>query len=315
MAQPILVPLDGSAFAEAALPVAAALSRGTGAPIAVALVHDPSAYIRFAPSDVAIPPHDAPMMRQLIDEQRAYLDRVVARLTGAGLTATAHWVEGTVIEALSDTAVRQGAWLIVLTTHGRGGIERLWIGSVASSLIQRAETPLLLVRPAETPTPLDQLPLGADETRQAVHGPVLVPLDGSPFAEEVLPLAQRVAQATGNPLTLFQVVEPRAVRLAPFGAEALLADDLALANEETDAREYLDRLAHRLELPDLPRSAVTDMSPARAILDEVRRVQPGIVALATHGRSGVSRLLLGSVADKLLRSIDRPLLVYRPRAR
>ncbi|MCU0646947.1 MAG: universal stress protein [Gemmatimonadaceae bacterium] len=315
MAQPILVPLDGSAFAEAALPAASALARTTNSPLAVCLVHDPSAYIRFAPSDVAIPPHDAPLMRQLVDEQRAYLERVVARLRDAGLTASAHWMEGTVIEAISDKAVQQGAWLIVLTTHGRGGLERLWIGSVASSLIQRASTPLLLVRPAATPQPLEALALDAEGARRTLDGPVLVPLDGSAFAEQVLPLAQRVAQASGNRLALFQVVEPHAVRLAPFGAEALLADDLSLVNEEKEAREYLDRLVHRLSLPDAPRMVVTDMSAARAILDEVSRTTPSMVALATHGRSGFSRVLLGSVADKLLRSIDRPLLVYRPRER
>jgi nucleotide-binding universal stress UspA family protein len=314
MTRPLLVALDGSDFAEASLPLAAAIAHGSGAPVIVTVVHDPSAYIHLSSSDLAVPPHDPALLDGLAAGQRAYLDRVVATLTAAGLSARAERREGTVVEALSELAIEVDASLLLLTTHGRGGLERLWIGSVATSLLQRATLPLLLVRPASAPVPLASLPLSAADARAALVGPVLVPLDGSSLAEAVLPIAQQVAGALGVALSLFRVVEPQGVRMAPFGAEALLADDGALEAETEEAAEYLERLTHRFELATSTRQVVSDMSAARAIIDEVARQAPSVVAIATHGRSGLSRLLIGSVADKLLRALDRPLLVYRPRA-
>jgi nucleotide-binding universal stress UspA family protein len=312
MYRTLLVPLDGSPFGEAALPLAAALAQATGAGLSLCLVHDPSAYIRFSPGDVAIPPHDSGFMQQVVAEQRAYLDDVVARCVAAGVPATAAWLEGTVVEAIHERAQVLGADLIVLSTHGRGGLARVWIGSVATSLIGRATLPILLVRPAEGAAPAAGAPIDATAARAAFGAPVLVTLDGSPFAEQVLEHARTLAAAMGSPLELFLAVEPGSVRLAPFGAEALLADESALLQEERDAAEYLERVARRFDIPTATRSVTTDMSPARAIIERVAASPHAAVALATHGRSGLSRLLLGSVADKLLRTIDRPLLVYRP---
>jgi nucleotide-binding universal stress UspA family protein len=309
MIRSLLVALDGSPFAEAVLPLAVAVARGSGAPITVALVHDATAYLHVGASEITVPPHDPALLETVAHDQQRYLDTVVARLLAAGVAATAVRREGTVVEALSDLAVELSASLLLLTTHGRGGLARLWIGSVATSLLQRSTVPLLLVRPTDAAaTPSQRL-----ESPAGWGAPILVPLDGSPTAESILPLAQSVASALGNSLTLFRAVEPQGLRMAPFGAEALLADDLALGLDTQEATEYLERTVRRFTLPDdTPRVVSSDMSAARAIIDEVARSQPSIVALATHGRTGVSRLMLGSVADKLVRSLDRPLLVWRP---
>jgi nucleotide-binding universal stress UspA family protein len=310
MIRSLLVALDGSPFAEAVLPLAVAVARGSGAPITVALVHDATAYLHVGASEITVPPHDPALLDAIAHDQHRYLDTVVTRLLAAGVAATAVRREGTVVEALSDLAVELSASLLLLTTHGRGGLERLWIGSVATSLLQRSTVPLLLVRPTDAAaTPRQSL----ESPASGWGAPILVPLDGSPTAESILPLAQSLAGALGNSLTLFRAVEPQGVRMAPFGAEALLADDLALGLDTQEATEYLERTVRRLTLPDdTPRVVSSDMSAARAIIDEVARSQPSIVALATHGRTGVSRLMLGSVADKLVRSLDRPLLVWRP---
>jgi nucleotide-binding universal stress UspA family protein len=276
----------------------------------VGLIHDPTAYLRVGSSDVTAPPHDVALLAAVARDQRVYLDGVASRLHALGVTATTVRREGTVVEALSDLAVETQASLLVLTTHGRGGLERLWIGSIASSLIQRASVPLLLVRPTQAPDPRRDDALATPGDWSA---PLLVPLDGSPIAESVLPVARDVAAALGTNLSLFRAVEPQGMRMAPFGAEALLADEGALELDAQEAAEYLDRVVHRFDLPpNTTRTVSSDMSAARAIIDAVARTNPSTVALATHGRTGLSRFMLGSVADKLVRALDRPLLVWRP---
>ena len=304
MYQSLLVPIDGSAYSARALPVAAALARRTGATLELVIVHDPSAYIPFVPGEVAIPVYD----QELVDAHRAqdqrHLDEAVAQLAAAGITARGHLLEGTIVEALNEQVATARTDLVVMTTHGRSGFDRLRLGSVAASFLTRATVPVLLVRGALGDASLT-------ESAALPTGRLLVPLDGSPFSESILPHARRFAEATGMTMHLVGVSVPHAMPMAPFGAESLLADDSALQAEEAGRLTYLERI--RASAPSgTTDEAITDMSVARALLDVAEREEIGAIAMATHGRGGFKRLVLGSVADEVIRHAHRPLLVYRP---
>lgn len=300
MYKTILVPFDGSTLSARALPIAVALARRTGASLQLALVHDPSAYIPFVPGEVAIPVYDAELVSEHRQHDQAALDAAVAELKAQGLAATGVLLEGTIIEALVEHAQSAAVDLTVMTSHGRSGFERLRLGSVATAYLTRATAPVYLVRGSGSEAP-PELPVGT----------LLCTLDGSPFAEAILPHAKTFAEAAGLTLALLSVAVPHAMPMAPFGAEALLVDDSAIALEEAGRREYLTRIASDCPLGTVVH-AVTDMSVSRAIIDEATRTSAGALAMATHGRGGLKRMMLGSVADEVIRHTHTPVLVYRP---
>ncbi|MES2524837.1 MAG: universal stress protein [Gemmatimonadota bacterium] len=295
----ILVPFDGSAVSAAALPVAAALAKRASAAVHLAFVHDPSAYIPFTAAKTGFPAFDPESVTADRRRDQQTLDEAVGTLARQGVNVRCALLEGTVIETLLEHASVSQADLIVMSTHGRSGFERLRVGSVASALVTRATQPVLLVR--ETRDGHPGLP----------PGPLLVPLDGSEFAEQVLPHAQQLAAAADMRIALTGVSVPRDLSMAPFGAAMLLADDSDTKAEEAAREGYLERIAGSLPA-DTTTHAVTDMAVAQGILDEASRIGAGAIAMATHGRGGFKRLMLGSVADELLRKSTLPMLVYRP---
>jgi nucleotide-binding universal stress UspA family protein len=303
MYKTILVPLDGSPFSAKALPVAAALAKRSGAALHLVTVLDPSAYVPFVPGEVLVPVMDTDALsaRRLADE--AAIGEVAQTLVADGVQATGRVIEGTVVEALSEHATAIGADLVIMTTHGRSGLERLWLGSVATSFLHRAPCPVFLVRPSgETaPDPASPLPGGS----------LLVPLDGSRFADAIVPHAVVFSQSVGVPISLFTVAIPNAIPMAPFGTEALLADEGDLTRQEHEAQQRLEALA--ASLPDgATVDVATDMTAARAIIEKAASSGAGVIAMATHGRTGIARLVLGSVADAVLRGAPQAMLLYRP---
>jgi nucleotide-binding universal stress UspA family protein len=300
MYKTILVPFDGSVLSARALPVAAALARKCGAHLILTLVHDPSAYIPFVPGEVSMPVYDAELVSEHRERDQAALDAVLAELATQGVAATGVLLEGTIVEALVEHAQSAGVDLTVMTSHGRSGFERLRLGSVAAAYLTRATAPVYLVRGSGSDAP-PELPVGT----------LLCTLDGSPFAEAILPHAKTFAEAAGLTMALLSVAVPHAIPMAPFGAEALLVDESALVLEESGRLAYLTRMASACP-PGTSVHAVTDMSVSHAIIDEVTRTSAGALAMATHGRGGLKRLVLGSVADEVIRHTHTPVLVYRP---
>lgn len=302
MYRTILVPYDGSAPSARALPLAAAIARHTGASVRVAIVHDPSAYIPFVPGEVSIPVYDQELVSTHRQHDQKVLDGAVEQLRSAGVNASGALLEGTIVEALEEHAQQASVDLTVMGTHGRSGFERLRLGSVATAFLTRATMPVLLV-----PGTGEQ----DQSTGEALAGDVLIcPLDGSPFSESMLPHARTFAAALELRMHLIGVAVPHAIPMAPFGAEALLADSEALEAETSGREDYLSRVA-----ADCPAgttwSAVHDMSVARAVEDAARDQRAGAIAMATHGRGGFKRLVLGSVTDEVLRATTIPTLVYR----
>lgn len=302
MYRSIMVPLDGSPFGEHALPIAISIARRTGA--AIQLVH-----VRVPPEPVYYidgePIYDAPDVANQ-ERDRTYLEGLAQRLTDAWhLTITATLLEGVAAEALSNHATLTSIDLIVMTTHGRGPLSRFWLGSVADSLVRQVPVPVLLVRPQEH---------APDLTREQVFKHVLIPLDGSALAEDVLERAVAFGKPMQTEYTLLQAINPVMLGYVP-GAYAPALDEQTFEEWQAEGRAYLEQIAARLRAEGLKVhvSIVIDQ-PAVAILDYARQHEIDVIAMATHGRGGVSRVLLGSVADKVVRGGNTPVLLYRPYA-
>jgi nucleotide-binding universal stress UspA family protein len=298
----ILVPLDGSPLAEQALPVAARLARESGSALHVAHVH-----VAASPDPISIegmPVMDDQLRSLAAEHERVYLERAAARVASDGLQPITARLTGPVVQALSAYARDIRAGLIVMTTHGRSGFLHLWLGSVTEALVRVAGTPLLLLRP-EADGRLPDRPLKK----------VLVPLDGSPLAEEILPHAAELARIEGGALELLRVVDTLPVpESLPFH-ERFRIDKATEESELAEARRYLEALVARPHAAPMGQQILASDAPARAIVEAARAIGADAVALTTHGKSAAPRSALGSIADTVLRSGCGSLLILRPGAR
>lgn len=313
MIRSILVPLDGSPFGEHALPLAAELARRADAGlhlVRVRLTLPPPFTVGpgFLDEAEALSRIEA----ALEEKERAYLAGLTRRPgRHASCRAVVELLTGDVASALCARAAE--ADLVVMATHGRGPLTRLWLGSVADELIRTLPVPVLLVRPEATPP---------DLSREPIVKHMLLPLDGTPAAEQIVEPAAEVALLSGASCTLVRVVRPALPEIrdfeasSPAGAIPPPLDRLCELQRraEADARSYLESAAGRLagRGVEVRTRVLVDDQPAAALL---REAETGVdmVALATHGRHGLPRLLLGSVADKLVRGSTVPLLLYRVR--
>jgi nucleotide-binding universal stress UspA family protein len=235
------------------------------------------------------------------------LDTIVKKLQEkASIPISSALPEGEVVDSILELARTQSADLIVMTTHGRGPLSRFWLGSVADGLLRHAAIPVLLVRPP---------PRTSESGQEATLKRILIPLDGSEFAEQVLKPATALGTLMDAEYTLVRVVAPRLVPDGyPIAAELTPLAQGQLEKRTTEANTCLDGLAECLRSKSLrvQTSVVVSETVAAAILDVAREQRIGLIAIATHGRGGFKRLLLGSVADKIVRGAFTPVLVYRP---
>ena len=295
----VLLALDGSPLAERALPYAEELACAAGAQLLLVRA--------VAVHPVCGPAADA-QLAAAVREAEAYLDELAAGLARRGLAVGTAVPRGpSAGDAVVDEAYRQQADLVVLTTHGQTGLGRWEYGSAAEVILARAPAPVLLLRSwlrANHPEPPGDRPR------------LLVPLDGSPFAEAGLVAARRLARLLGGELVLCRAGPQPPLRPVRAPADAWLAD--YLQEEELDARRaaalgYLQRQAHRLAAQGYPaRVHLTVGEPAEAIAAAAREEGASLVVMATHGIADAYRLLLGSVAEGVLRCDETPLLLVRP---
>ena len=296
----ILVPLDGSELAETVLGLAATTARRTKGHlllISVPQVYglDVTWYAAGAPDAAALVPMED-MLRQSRDTSEAYLATTVKRLEGQGIAVESALIDETPANAIVDTARDRGADLIAMVTHGRGGLDRWAFGSVADKVLQTAEVPVLLVRGAHQPV--------QDDVSR-----VLVALDGSPLAEAILPTVTTLARGYGARVLLLHITP-----------ELGVLEDAARLTAAQAA--YQERMSHYLgEVVDRLAQAGVDAEgqllvaadPAEALLERAEYRDVDLVALTTHGRSGLVRLAYGNVADRILRHTTKPVLVARNR--
>ncbi len=295
MIRRFLVPLDGSPFSEGALPVAIDLAkRVTGGEVHLAFVYEPVIDAQ------GVPPVDPTYGKVIQDGYRTLLDEVIARHRTEGVALSGEVLVGPVVHLLADHAKELAADLIVLTSHGRGGLSRFWLGSTAEGLARHAEVPILLLRPEEHRgiTHLD-----------ARH--VLVPLNGTGFGEAVLDIACSVAGTEGTTYHLVHVIPPVPTLLS---AASTTHDKQIFGARATVAKEYLRTMAERLRTRGaaVETELLTGEHVGGRLLAYLDEKPFDLVAMATHGRHGVGRVLIGSVADKILRGTHIPLLLFRP---
>ena len=313
MLRSILVPLDGSTFGEHALPLALDLARKAKVTLHLIQVLLPPG--SFAPETPL--PGDSLLAERLAEQQKAaqqnYLDAVERRLLAAGAPRVQTWLrDGDVPGMIRDQAEAIAADLIVMTTHGRGAFARFWLGSVTDELVRTSPVPLLLLHPGEGAPDLQKPPL-------LKH--LLLPLDGSHLAEQIVEPALKLGALTEGDFTLVRVVRPafpqvfavEGVSLGEMTEDAIKEAEAQNKNRRVEAEQYLNRVAEPLRERDLIVLTRVEMddSPAATILRDTKTVD--LVALATHGRKGLKRLFLGSVADKLIRGSQVPVMVYRPK--
>jgi nucleotide-binding universal stress UspA family protein len=305
MYRKLLVPLDGSPFSEHALSFACDIAQRSGAGLHLAHVHvlnDPI-YIE------GMPVIDAELHALGWEHERAYLERIrtqIAATAGLPITCANLDSDDSVAGTLARYVLANQIDLVVLTTHGRGGLARAWLGSVADALVRCSSAPLLLLRPSK----------GAPGLAQTPFKRILIPLDGSALSEQILEPALELGGLAQAEYVLVRVVEPFVLAdYAPLAQASRLDTQLTQA-QSAEARHDLERVAERLRAAGqtiYTRTLLAEQ-PAVAILDEARRQDVDLVAMTTHGRSSLARLLLGSVADKVLRGAARPVLVARPQS-
>lgn len=314
MLRTLLVPLDGSPLAERVLPTAAALARSSGATLDLARVHRPLVH-----EDLADAAHwDAAAHR----DAGRYLELVAARVAAKyDVRTTFAVLEEPVVAAVVRRAAAVGADLIVMATHGRTGFGRAWLGSVADGVVRQAALPVLLLRVESSTAAFgEHVNLGAAWTAESTMplSRIAVAVDGSGLAEQVIEPAIELARAAGASLCLLRVVETvlaRAVDYPLFQALPMpVPDPIAVGDAVASARAYLADVAARIRAAaslDVDVDVVAADHVGPALIDAACAHHADVVAIATHGR-GVSRFVLGSVADEVLRGGPPAVLLFRP---
>jgi len=298
-----LVPLDGSPLAEQAISCAVTLGRGQQAQLVLfrAVSIPSNVWTRLDSLDL----EEGGLIDRFDAEANDYLRGVAGLVQLAGLEVRCVVQHGPAAEAIVDCAEQMDIQKIVMATHGYGGIKRWTHGSVAERVLQAASVPVLLV-PAQEEDSIDSQQL-------MLCRRILVPLAGSEMAEQALSPATSVAQAVGAEVFLFQVaVDQPATMVA--GDWFLLPTEGEFEENEREALAYLERVAGPLRKEGIQVSTATKIGPvADSIIGYAEVNQIDLIAMCTHGRTGLVRWVFGSVADRILRAGGVPILLVRAR--
>ena len=296
MYEKILVALDGSQFSEAILPYARLLADKLK--LDVELIHVIDADLP-TPTSAAGQARYQEVMAMENEKGRAYLETIAASFAPA-TKIQCSVAPGNPAEVIVDKAAADRQTLIAMTTHGRSGINRWLIGSVADKVLHGAANPLLLVRAGET----------AAVQGAAAWQRMIVPLDGSPLAERVIAHAAELARPLGLEIVLMRVFGvPTPVFAEDYGP---YVEELWTQLED-EAQKYLTEKKQQLLAQGLTNvvTIVTAGFPAEKIIDAARERKDALVAMSTHGRSGFNRFVMGSVTDRVVRHSGDPVLIIR----
>ena len=300
MFEKIVVPLDGSVSAEQVVPYAAGLATALGAALELLHAVDPSTIDEPTPADA----RQGVYMDQLVEQRESwaglYLGDVAAPFISEGLRVETKVAAGPPAQAIIDSGRPDGQDLVAMATHGRTGIGRRVMGSVAEKVLHQGTTPLLLFRPA-----------GGTAAPGRPPRTIVVPLDGSDLAERALPVARFIAQQLRARVLLIRVIPTRELAgpvLMKVGADTYRMTP----REEAGAKAYLDEQRHAL---CADRIDVDPLLTSGDAADELIKIAAGVpdslVVMSTHGRSGLSLMVLGSVADRVVCESGVPVLLVR----
>ena len=286
----ILAPLDGSKFGEQVLPYVRIYAEMYRIPVVLLHVQDPDIRVPFWPP--------------LATEE--YLQQASGKYLAPSMTVDHVLEVGKAAEVIVDRARDDPACLIALATHGLSGARRWLLGSVASKVAHTTTNPLLFIRPSDTEEPVTEVELKT----------VFVPLDGSALAEKVLPHVIELARKINLEVQLVRVysVPPDAYVVgAGVYPQAFVGQKDAIQKE---AETYLDGKVEELRAEGVTQVLSTAIAgdPAGEIIDLAQRTPKNMIAMSSHGRSGLAQWVLGSVAEKVIHHSRDPVLVIRPTA-
>jgi len=291
MYKKILAPLDGSKVSERILPYAQLWARSFGIPIELLAVVEPET--------IASSTADHERRRQILTAEKSKVE-YLKTITGTVPAVSACGDElGNPAEVIVDRPANDPETLIAIGTHGRSGIQRWLLGSVAEKVLRAARNPVLIVRTAEA----------TQDTQALSFRSVLVPLDGSELAESVLPHAAELSGKMNLEIVLVRVFNIP----ADYYDEGYTADERVWEMVRDEAREYLDKKVKELKSQGLENvsSVLLEGFAAERIITLAQETPQSLIAICTHGRTGARRWVLGSVTERVVRHSGDPVLVIR----
>ncbi|HZD41482.1 MAG TPA: universal stress protein [Terriglobales bacterium] len=292
----MLIPLDGSKVAEQVLPYARFLAKALGIPVELLGAVDPDVLVPF--SNPAQGRHLDTLVAEATSRTATYLDTTARTIQGPQVKCSVE--KGKPEDAIIDKAALDKNTLIVMATHGRSGIQRWLLGSVTDKVLHGSTHHLFLVRASDQ---------GKTDGEAALKS-VIVPLDGSALAEHSLPHVVDLAKKMKLEVVLVRAYAlPPAVSAEDYGYySADLLDHL-----ESEARDYLQQKESELKQRGIEHvsSVVNTGYGAEEIITLARNTPDDLVAMCTHGRSGMKRWVLGSVTDRVVRHSGDPVLIIR----
>jgi nucleotide-binding universal stress UspA family protein len=241
----------------------------------------------------------------LRDEDRRYLARIANLIALSPFNPVTALLNGSVVGALQKYMRSSRIDLVVMSTHGRGGLSRAWYGSVADELIRTSNVPVILLRP---------------EGRQGIHGTptegihnVLLPVDGSEFSETLIQTAVAIGGRENTRYTLLQVIVPTPPLAFADGIGVITNPEMS-AEVQANAAAHLGEIAAGLRALgyQVALEVVVHPDVSSAIRSYATEHAVDLIAMVTHGRGGWKRLALGSVSDSIMRGTSVPILMLHP---
>jgi len=328
MFKKIVVPLDGSDVAEGILPYVSQFAKGMGASLLLHTAIDPDSIvvpkIVTRGEEVMVPPysadypgvynrnvltvtevtHRSQLETNALEQVKTSLRIVAKTLEAEGIDVSVTATVGRPADEIIKITEEQECDLIAMATRGRNAITRGILGSVTDKVIHASKVPTLTIAPEKA----EKYQKG-----EVAISRIVVPLDGSELAETALAVVEQMARRMSLDMVLVRSIRGGDFYLShAYGYHPAGFPDM---NEELrqEAKEYLDEVAGDLRLRGLSVSIkLLDGPPAGAIIDYARQEPNDLIALTTHGRTGLSRWILGSVAEALVRASGDPVLVIPP---
>ncbi len=297
MYEKILVPLDGSELAEVALPYAEELAGKLGSEVTLLHVCESSEEQYHHMHQL--------YLQKMVGVTKRGAKKYLAKPDAKTITVKSAVLPGHPAEQIVDFAEKQRIDLIVIATHGWSGIRRWVLGSVADKVVRATKQPVALIRAK-----------GAHHHTfaEATLNKTLLPLDGSKESEAVIPYAEELASGLEGEVVLLHVVPPPSPVYAVVPGETAQIPYTQAQVEllKVDAGSYLEKVTNSLKDKHIKvRSEVRVGNTAHEIIKLADEVHADLVAMSTHGWSGISRWALGSTADKVLNGGNTPLLLVR----
>lgn len=288
MWEKILVTLDGSDLAELALPYAKELATAFGSEVLLLYVSEPAE-------------------QQYRHMHQLYIEDVAKQVKNGIKKVTPVILDGTPAKEIIDYAKKNKVGLIVMASHGRSGIMPWAAGSVANKVLHTARMPLLLVRAVKPPRRAQGKP---------ILNRILLPLDGSEAGEAAVPYVRELMSRLGAEVILFGVVPPGKHIRTVGGLDYVLYPEQDLEQVKAEAREYLDKVYQQLKgKKGKVRVELRAGDIAREIIDFAQKTRASLIAISSHGHSGIAKWVFGSIAHKIVQASKTPVLVVRATGR